>query len=439
MNSSNTVNTVTDKSLFDQVTDSLRRFANVSEILRLVGAVIVLASMSLFLLQGWADTEDFQRFGMMLGNTVMLGIAGFAMHKVLKENKSARLFFALALVAVTANFTTLGALTYSLVQWDTPSADYPQFAYWVMSDVSSLLIALAASVVVLLPLARFGFAVLFRQRAGILTVGYIAVNLLLLVPVRDVTIALAIALAGILLVLKLFDAKSRHLPLEARFAQFMLLLPPFILGFRSIAFYALDEVSLLAIAIAAYIVLRQISQAVNGGFRRVVEAYAIAAALWVACQFAALLPTEPQSMVAWGVSAAFAGLCFDLYRVTNSSAMRSAITHIAAVVIAACFALNQLFAENAFSFISALLAGAGILVTGVTLRLRALVLLGAGLMLGTLSFYMSDFITVVVNAGWISLAIIGGLTIVLAAVIDRYGTVIQLKWQQIATKKVSQQ
>ena len=96
----------------DRILYSIRNFATVSEALRILGAAILLASMSLFLLQGWNEGNDIRRYLMLLAQTGLLTAAGFALSHGLKETKGARLFFGLALVSIPANFTILGALLY---------------------------------------------------------------------------------------------------------------------------------------------------------------------------------------------------------------------------------------------------------------------------------------------------------------------------------------
>ena len=63
----------------DGVMHSLRNFATVSEALRIVGAAVLRASMSVFLLQGWNDGNDISRYLLLLTQTGLLAAAGIAM------------------------------------------------------------------------------------------------------------------------------------------------------------------------------------------------------------------------------------------------------------------------------------------------------------------------------------------------------------------------
>ena len=57
---------------------SVSNFATVSEVLRLLGAAIIVASMSVFLLQGWNEGNDIRRYLLLLSQTGLLAAAGFA-------------------------------------------------------------------------------------------------------------------------------------------------------------------------------------------------------------------------------------------------------------------------------------------------------------------------------------------------------------------------
>ena len=73
--------------------------------------------MSSFMLQDWGSANDIQHYFMLLMQSALLAGAGFAMSYLLKENKGARIFFGLGLISVTANFTILGALVFSLTPY----------------------------------------------------------------------------------------------------------------------------------------------------------------------------------------------------------------------------------------------------------------------------------------------------------------------------------
>ena len=149
---------VSEQSWLQQSAESISQFATISQLLRVIGAIIVTASLSVFLIQGWEVGNDTMRYLQLLVHTLLLAFSGFALHRWLKENKGARLFFSLSLIAIVANFTILGALVYSVIQWGGELGEYADFAHWV-SDSSMLSFTLAGSMVVLIPLSLLVFTI----------------------------------------------------------------------------------------------------------------------------------------------------------------------------------------------------------------------------------------------------------------------------------------
>ena len=135
----------------DGIAQSIRNFATLSEALRILGAAVLVASMSVFLLQGWSEGNDISRYLLLLTQTGLLAAAGFAMSHGLRETKGARIFFGLALGSIPANFTILGALLYSVFQWDGGLINYPDYAHWQIENLAGTGATLGGAMVVLIP------------------------------------------------------------------------------------------------------------------------------------------------------------------------------------------------------------------------------------------------------------------------------------------------
>jgi len=72
--------------------------------LRVFGACAVIASLSLFLIEGWTDGNDLNRYFKLLAQTGLITGAGLFLSFVVKEVKGARVFFGVFLrVTVQAN------------------------------------------------------------------------------------------------------------------------------------------------------------------------------------------------------------------------------------------------------------------------------------------------------------------------------------------------
>jgi len=245
----------------------LKSIISVSELLRLFGACAVLASMSLFLLNGWAEGNDIQRYLKLLAQTGLLTFAGFAMSYTLKENKGARLFFALALVSVVANFTILGALTYSMFQLDGGLIDYPSMVTWTVVSASSFWPVFIGAVIVLMLLARFSFSIFARNIAGSLSISFLAMNTLLLIPVRTSFLVSIIAVLGLLvasvIVKKISATENVVFTKETKFAMSLLFVPALLIIARAISLYHVDEVLLVLLSGLAYSISRFVVQRQN--------------------------------------------------------------------------------------------------------------------------------------------------------------------------------
>ena len=220
------------------VMQSLRNFATLSEALRMLGAVVILASMSVFLLQGWSEGNDISRYLLLLTQTGLLAAAGFAMSHLVKETKGARIFFGLTLVSIPANFTILGALLYSVFQWDGGLTTYPGYASWRIEDVASIGVTLGGAMVVLLPVTLICFKIMARHSAKMLSLHFLVVNALLLLPIRSSMAAGTVGLLGVLYALhmigKLTHSDRALKTGEGKFALATLFIPLGIILFLSL-------------------------------------------------------------------------------------------------------------------------------------------------------------------------------------------------------------
>jgi uncharacterized membrane protein YecN with MAPEG domain len=253
----------TSRFSVDSIMQSVRNFATLSEALRILGAGVILASMSVFLLQGWSQGNDISRYLLLLAQTGLLAAAGFAMSHIVKETKGARLFFGLALVSIPANFTILGALLYSVFQWDGGLTAYPGYADWRIEDVASIGVTMGAAMFVLVPVTLFCFAIMARHSAKSLSLHFLALNALLLLPIRSSMLAGTIALVGVLYALYVMSKltkENRALKTgEGKFALATLFIPLGIILFRSMYFYQVDSLMIAMVGMVLFLSARQAS------------------------------------------------------------------------------------------------------------------------------------------------------------------------------------
>jgi hypothetical protein len=217
-----------------------------SQILRVLGAVVLIASASTFLIQRWEGGNDIQRYLTLLAHTAMLSVAGFFCGIGIKESKGARTFLGLVLAEIPIHFGVLGGLLYSRFAWDGMAQQIPSYASWVAPSPGAALLTAASALALLLPLSYVSFLALARSQAKWLTAIYVAVNAALLIPLREPS---AIAALVAILVAGLSVHEIRHLRREASlqtveggFIRAMLAAPLALMIGRSLQLYDLSAV-----------------------------------------------------------------------------------------------------------------------------------------------------------------------------------------------------
>ena len=418
----------------DSLLQSVRDFATLSEALRILGASVLLASMSLFLLQGWNDGNDVRRYLLLLTQTGLLTAAGFAMSHLLRETKGARMFFGLALVSVPANFTILGALLYSVFQWDSGLTTYPGYATWQIENVASTGITLAGAMVILLPVTFFCFAVMARHSARALSLHFLALNALLLLPIRSSMAAGTIALVGVVYALHMVGVmagKDRALKTgEGRFALTTLFIPLGIILFRSMYFYRVDALLVAMVCMALFLAARQASlfPGRRAGVAMMLDTCSVPIALLVAVFLTdAVGPLLAGALKAPFFAAVYTGMALDLLRRTESRKLTSLISFSVSVFIALSFIFSVAVTPTAGTAILSLLAGGLLVLVGIALRNVIAISAGVVTMIAGVTFGFDEIVRMIVTSNWIELALFGAAAIAMGSVLERHGVAIQVR------------
>jgi len=435
----------TSRFSVDSVMQSVRNFATLSEALRVLGAAVILASMSVFLLQGWNDGNDISRYLLLLAQTGLLAAAGFAMSHLVKETKGARLFFGLALVSIPANFTILGALLYSVFQWDGGLTAYPGYADWRIEDVASIGVTMSAAMLVLVPVTLFCFAIMARHSAKPLSIHFLLLNALLLLPIRSSVAAGTIALAGVLYALTVMGKMTRSNRAlktgEGKFALATLFIPLGIILFRSMYFYQVDSLMIAMVGLVLFLAARQASLFPDRSARL---AMALELVSWPIAMIVALALTdafEPglsSGLKAPIFAATYAALALDVIRRTGSKVLAKMIGVSISIAVALSFTLSVALSPSAMTALLSIAAGTTLLLWGAAARrlmtiIAGLVTLGAGGLFG-----FEAIVQLIITSSWIDLAIFGATAIALGSIIDRHGVAMKLrltKWYDSANKQ----
>jgi hypothetical protein len=416
---------------------SLKNFASVSEALRFLGAAVLLASMSIFLLQGWNEGNDINRYLLLLSQTGLLAASGFALSYGLKETKGARIFFGLALISIPANFTILSALLYSVFQWDGALVTYPEYATWQIGDLANIGITFGGAMLVLIPVTMFCFAIMARRSATTLSLHFLLINSLLLLPIRSSTmvgmVALFATVYALLIAARLIRADGALRTPEGRFALTTLFIPPGIILFRSMYFYQVDSLLIAMLSIAVFLTLRQLSQFPDRKPRLALGLEFVS--LPVAMVAAMALTSAAEGIVPWHFLApvftiTFAILALDIVRRTDSRRLAVLTSGAVSLLTSLSFVFNVTVNNSPMTALMCLLAGTALFLFGHAYEDRFARVAGYVTAFAGAVFGFSAFIEMIAHSSWVDLAIFGAAAIALGSLLDRHGASMKIRMEK---------
>ncbi len=395
------------------------------QLLRMAGATALLVAMYSFLVQGWQDGNDLLRYAMLLGHSLLLCGVGLASGHWLQEAKGARLLVTLALTSVPANFAILGAFVYSAFGPQT-SLSHPDYALWQLDSRGATVTTVTLAVAALIPVMLLGFRTLARTLSTRLSVMFIVSNALLLIPLRDPVYMAALTLPLALLML-LSNEKTQQQSLAARtpdglIARALLYLPLVVLAGRSLWFYDTDSFLFTSSLSILFLAMRQISLLLPGQsmVRGLLEVCSGLLSPMIGVGSALLLDgilTESLLLQLAGlISAAL------LYEVSHRAQMAPGLYRLMAMLMLSLgLIVNFILFEGLATSLTSL--AIGLVMALIGRHYRQLALFGTGLVLAAVSliYQLYQMLQVFDLSGWISLAVLGMLAIVIASVLESGG------------------
>ena len=429
-------------SRLQQVMTSMQRFATLSEMLRILGAAIMVGGMSLFLMQGWHEGNDLSRYFTLLAHTLLLTAGGFCLSHFLKEYKGARLFFGLSLISVTANFAILGALIYSVIQLDGMLGQYPGFATWIVNDPSSVSMTIIGAAIVLIPVTLLAYSIMARRSARWLTATYLLANACLLIPVRSSiwasVLGVTIVIAALYMIKQKGEEDERLSTFEGRFSKITLFIPAGILFARSWYLYHMDALAITALSTAAFVLLRHLALKLNSdsGLRGLIDVASMPLVVTTASSFAAGVEHWlPSDLLIPVFALAAVPMTLDLVHRSEGHRRSHVFGLMGALLLCSAFALNELVSDG---FAIGLVNFAGclaVLVYAYWIKQRWAVYVAAFATACLALKHLADFVLWFDFYNWITLSVIGALAIILASVLDRHGASIKLKIERFRQRK----
>ncbi|MBX2870241.1 MAG: hypothetical protein KTR18_16290 [Acidiferrobacterales bacterium] len=426
---------------FAKVINSIKQFASISEMMRVFGAMIMVASMSMFLAQGWTDQNDIQRYLKLLTQTGLLAGAGLLLSLLLKEYRGARMFFGLSLVSVPANFTVIGALVYSAFNISGISEGMPTFAQWTVAEGMNIGLVATGAFAAMVPVTWFAFRIMARRSAGKLTIAFMLLNTLLLLPVRSgiaLSAVFLLAAASAFWIEQKFSHQDTTLTTPGGvFARALLFLPALLVYTRSAGFYVFDPVLNMAAAVGVYMLSRYFANTLNSGsvisiVIRGVQALAGFVAAFLPTQFISSSNECALGLMAMNLILAF--LVID-FRSVRPSALSKLVVTLASVLASVLSIMSVIFLPSAMGTVAAIATGLFLIGYGLMFKRKMFLLLG-GIVIAASAFYAIGNITeLLMQSGWIGLGVLGGGTIVCASLLDRYGATVKLYLANLSDKR----
>ncbi|MBT4822517.1 MAG: hypothetical protein HON70_42820, partial [Lentisphaerae bacterium] len=234
----------TEEEVKDHVRDPVD-VRNLAKVLRVIGAVAIIAAAVVCLFKQWPNGDDIRRYATLLGFTALLPIAAFFCGLRIQEKKGARTLLGLAITVLPVHFAVLGGLLYSRFAMDATTGSVPAFALWVAPSDTTALATTGVALVLLAPLAFVSYLTFARGQALRLTLACVGLNLLLLIPMRDshVVAGLVVGMVGALSVMetRLWRSQSRLTTVEGRWARATLWLPLLFVVGRGLHLYAVSR------------------------------------------------------------------------------------------------------------------------------------------------------------------------------------------------------
>jgi len=410
----------------------LEKIASISQIARIFGGFAIIASMSLFMLQGWAEGNDITRYLKLLAQTGLLTASGLVLSFLIREFKGARVFFGLALVSVVANFTILGSLTYSLFPIDMQLVDYPDSMKWEVANTTIFLPVFFGAIALLSAVTYFGFSIFSRQISKPLSIGLLALSALLLIPIRAPLISVGLAAVALwsawFLIQRLRRREHVIMTKETKASFLLLLLPGAIILTRALSFYNIDDAALLALSSLGVLCLRNVASLLgdNINAKRTLVLCQLPLVASISYFVTQLLPLSMNSVDLFIAAVIFMGFSYDQVLNSKDKWLSSVLTNLSVVICIPALLLNALVDyQLSYSIQAMLISGIAIMLTQALMKLteqaqfsRTIAFVGLA---AAILITLFDLFQMVQLSNWVVIGLVGAMLIISASLYERFG------------------
>ena len=406
--------------------DQLKR-TSLAGVLRTLGALVVVAGLCSHLLEGWSDWGDLSRLYVLLGVTGAFALTGFAISVLLREQKGARVFVSLGLVAVVASLSTLGGLIEDIISW---SGLQGGSAWWV--DMAALQafspgqLGLLLSLVLLtvVPVTWMAFRVLARGQARQLSLLFAVTSLLICIPARESwPLGITIVISLMLPCWYAVRALKSHVvfsTLEGQFALLSLFFPAIVMLARLFWLYEADTLlswMLLSISFLGIHLLRSEGMS-KSTYRPVLSAAGFIVFAGVAMTTVSLL--DP--LLAADLMLPLGGLLIGFAWLWSGRAharVKSGFEVLASLCVAIAVIANLLLSDAWLAFAAGVFAGLIVTLCGRRFENSPVSVIGAGVMLASVLSQLPELGRYIDFTHWITLGVLGMSLLGLAVYVEK--------------------
>lgn len=422
------------------IMETLKNYASLSTLLRTLGAGVLVASVSMFLFKGWSSSNDVERYFMLLAHTVALAITGVIIGYWVKESKGARLFLILSLISTVVNYSVLGGLLYSQVQWDGARTFYPQFARWNAGTLSTALTTAGIGWALLVPVAWISFMALARRSVWRLTLLFLFAGSALLIPVRETAyVAVTVGIVTFVLLFHVIRAKKRDSTLttpEGRFSRLILFSMPVLMVGRGMFLYGADIMMFTVISALVMLVVRQVAvdAQLSTRTRTILNRLSVIPAIATALGITGVLADNnwiPESL--WIPMFVLTGAALLLEISMRSPVGGSGYRRFAGMMVSLGVLVNLWAIPNVDTALISTTTGLIVTILGYSGKQRFVFGTGLAAFLVGVVYQCSIAFSVFDFSSWSALAAVGIFAIVAGSVLERHGAVIKVRlsdWRQ---------
>ncbi len=395
-----------------------RNYGKASTYLRWIGSILIVISALSFMIQGYQDYLPNYRYWAGIGITLLLFAGGLICSRLVRENKGARVFFALATAFLSVQITQVSAMIYALIHGSNTSQPSQTWLQFNQVEPLSIGINFVASCTLWLMVSYAGFSILARKFSKTLLIASALGNLALVLPLRDPSF---VALSGVTLffILRHFELHwmqhSSMKLLEGITARLLMFLPLLILVGRSLLHPSNELLLISELAVFAFIMVIDVKKYTSSGFVLFIsQTWGSMAALFIWPIFLSQLDISLHISLGIIIPLAFILLMLSTLVTTRQYAYR-----VIASIVALYGCFIALIEGTEYAPLVAIASGILLTVTAIHFREKVPFISGNLCVLAGLLFFVEYAIDFYTSVPWLTSIGVGLLVILLASYLEK--------------------